>query len=128
VRGGPVFGRRALFKRTKLRPWVPVAAHGVELETFLNGERAGENAEEIDLLAPALFPATLAIHHHYRFDCGCDFIGLVLLAGEDHGDVLKIRIIGIKAELGHGLVQRPFFEFDGRLLFLFAAINDQGDY
>src|SRR5437870_11508698 len=87
---GPVFGGRAFFRRTKLPPGAPVAAHGVELETFLNGECAGENAEEIDLVTPTLLPAIILTHS--QFDLGGDRIGLVLVSSENHGDVLKIGI------------------------------------
>src|SRR5262249_56609787 len=46
--------------------WAPAtAAHGVELETFLDRQRACENAEEIDLTAPTpgLFPAAVTADH-----------------------------------------------------------------
>src|SRR2546429_128311 len=69
---GPVFGGRAFFRRTKLPPGAPVAAHGVELETFLGGQGAGENAEEIDLLAST---KGLIGSIEHPFDLAGDFIG-----------------------------------------------------
>ena len=101
--------------------------HSIELKTFLDCQRARENAEEINLLPPipSLFPAILAADH--PFDLARDLIAAIFVSRQDHGHVLKIGIAGIEAELGHRLIQGHSLEFDRRFVFLLAAVSDQRD-
>ena len=84
--------------------------HAIQLQALLHGERAGEDAEEIDLIAALNGAEILHVTSHLR--------QLILPSCQLQGDVLQVRIVRIKFQLLLRLMERPGVLAPGRQRFV----------